>query len=72
MPHSARLPGQRKANARRQLDDTHRRLLARVALAATRGGGAYDLHEHLRVENTRDSWPLSLALQLTPVALPAA
>lgn len=52
-------------NARRQLD-THRRLLARVALAATCGGSAYDLHDHLRVENTRDSWPLSLALKLTP------
>ena len=53
-------------NARRKLDDTHRRLLARVALAATCGGSAYGLHDHLRVENTRDSWPLSLALKLTP------
>ena len=40
--------------------------LNRRAAAAIGGGGAYDLHDHLRVENTRDSWPLTLALKLTP------
>ena len=54
-------------NATRRLGDADRRLLARVALAAIGSGGAYDLHDHLRVENTRDSWPwLTLALKLTP------